>query len=219
VTIAKVAEGSSAVSRLAALGIEPHWLVNAVMAGEAEAQLCTDLDPPIARGLARFCRTVRRFREQAIPKGWGFDNRRNLSRTTNPSREFAVIAAAGNELTGLAGAEPSTKYGKGITVVEAVAQNMQLELDLAAVLPEGVDLEVDLEAAVGAGIATWVLLYHRDSEEIRLEVSLPAAMTGGFISRWSERIILPPIPAEPTVHIEELPAEYEVQVERRARPA
>ncbi len=200
--------------RLRELGVEPEWLTDAILAGEAEAMLCTLNDPPNFAGISRHAHTVRILREKAVPHGWKRENPRNSCRIVSPGREIAIIAASGNELTGLnQRQQPSTKYGKGVTLVDAVAANAQLEFDL------GLDPEL-LADDQATGIETWVLLYYRDKNQIRAELSRPESMVGGFIDQWAERIILAPISVEPSVFVEEPPAdEYDVTVERRERPA
>jgi hypothetical protein len=220
VATCEVLAGRPATDRLAQLGIKAEWLRNALLAGEAEARTSTYLDPPITAGIYRYSRVVRIFREQTTVEGWGFDNRRNQARTISPAREFAVIVAQGNEFTADPNAVPSNKYGKGVTVVDAVAHNEQLALDLQALLPDGVELEPKGTTAMAAGaFATWVLLYAVIDNEIRFELSQPAAMTGGFITRWSERILFTPLALDSTVMLDEPVDEYDVPVERRDRPA
>jgi hypothetical protein len=218
-TTCNVYEGQPAADRLAQLGIEQVWLKNAVLAGDAEARTCTRLDPPITGGILRYSRTNRVLREQTIPAGWHFDNRRNLARTINPSRQFAIVVAQGNEFTGDQDNLPITKYPKGITMIEAVASNEQLELDLQALLPEGVVLESEDASTERMILETWVLLSTIVDGEIHYELSRPVSMTGSHIDAWAERIIFAPLPVDPTIIIEEPADEYDVLVERRNRPA
>jgi len=219
-TTCNVLKGQSAADRLALLGIKPVWLQNALLAGDAEARTSTPLDPLITAGIYRYSRIVRVFREQTVnEENWTFDNRRNQPRTISPTREFAVIVAQGNEFTGDADAVPSNKYGKGVTVADAVVQNEQLALDLESLLPDGVELEPGETVTVNDGLTTWVLLYTAVDNEIRYELSQPNTMTGGFITGWSERILFASLALDATVLVEEPADEYDVPVERRDRPA
>jgi hypothetical protein len=176
-----------AVDRLAELGLSVEMVERVVRRADAEASICTLLDPPIMEGLTRWGRTNRFLREELLPVGWTFDNPRNLPRTIHPSGEFAIVATTGDELTGLLDLMPTTKYAKGYATVQAVETNGQLTLDFG---------DFDLGAADGqtrnAGeLLTWLMLFHVDDEGFRVELSLPDAIVEGRITSWAERIILP----------------------------
>jgi hypothetical protein len=187
---ARVRAEGEAVDRLAELGLTVELIERVVRRADAEASICTALDPPIMEGLTRWGRTNRFLREELLPVGWRFDNPRNLPRTIHPGGEFAIVAATGDELTGLADQLPATKYGKGDATVQAIEINDQLMLDFG-------DLGPGLDDGDGSGdMLTWFLLFHVDDEGFRVELSLPDAIVDGRITSWAERIILPVLPRE-----------------------
>ena len=132
---ARVLVESEASGRLAELGLTIELIERVVRRADAEASMCTALDPPIMEGLTRWGRMNRFLREELIPAGWRFDNPRNLPRTIHPSGEFAIVATTGDELTGLAGLLPATKYLKGDATVQAITVNEQLTLDFGDFAP------------------------------------------------------------------------------------
>ena len=189
---ARVLAGSEASGRLAELGLTIELIELVVRRADAEASMCTALDPPIMEGLTRWGRMNRFLREELIPAGWRFDNPRNLPRTIHPSGEFAIVATTGDELTGLAGLLPATKYLKGDATVQAIAVNEQLTLDFGD-FPPGPD---DIPAGGSGEMLTWFMMFHTDEEAFRVELSLPNAITDGRITSWAERIILPVFPRD-----------------------
>jgi len=188
----RVLVASAAVDRLAELGMTVELIERVVRRADAEASMCTKLDPPIMEGLTRWARMNRFLREELVPAGWWFDNPRNLPRTIHPSGEFAIVAATGDELTGLANLLPATKYLKGDATVQAVAINEQLTLDFG-----NFGLGLDDSRTEGPGdVLTWLLLFHLDEEGFRVELSLPDAIIDGRITSWAERIIMPVFPRD-----------------------
>lgn len=183
---------SEASGRLAELGLTIELIERVVRRADAEASMCTALDPPMMEGLTRWGRMNRFLREELIPAGWRFDNPRNLPRTIHPSGEFAIVAATGDELTGLAGLLPATKYLKGDATVQAIVINEQLTLDFDDFAPGPDDIPVG-----GSGeMLTWFMMFHTEEEAFRVELSLPNAITDGRITSWAERIILPVFPRD-----------------------
>jgi hypothetical protein len=181
-----------AVDKLTELGLSVEIIERVARRAEAEASMCTPLDPPIMEGLTRWGRMNRYLREELIPAGWRFDNPRNLPRTIHPSGEFAIVATTGDELTGLADLLPATKYAKGYATVRAVEINEQLILDFGDFDP-GPD---DSRAVEAGDLWTWFMLFHFDEDGFRVELSLPDAIADGRITSWAERIILPVFPRE-----------------------
>jgi hypothetical protein len=179
---------SQAVDRLTELGLTVSIIERVVRRADAEASTCTEFDPPIMEGLTRWARTNRYLREELVPLGWDYDNPRNLARTIHPDGQFAIVAATGDELTGLAGMLPTTKHAKGDATIHAVHANFeQLTLfELGGSLDDN-----------GDGLLTWFLLFHSEEHEFRAEVSLPNQIIEGRITGWAERIILPPFPRDP----------------------
>jgi hypothetical protein len=175
-----------AVDRLAELGLSVEIIERVVRRADAEAAACTALDPPIIEGLTRWGRTTRYLREELVPLGWTFDNPRNLARTIHPSGQFAIVAATGDELTGLANLLPTTKHVKGYATVHAVEANFE-QLSLFDIGPRSDD---------AGDLLTWLLLFHSDEDEFRAELSLPTQIIDGRITGWAERIVLPPFPRD-----------------------
>ena len=189
---AKVLVESEASGRLAELGLTIELIERVVCRADAEASMCTALDPPMMEGLTRWGRMNRFLREELIPAGWRFDNPRNLPRTIHPSGEFAIVATTGDELTGLAGLLPATKYLKGDATMQAIVINEQLTLDFDDFAPCPDDIPVG-----GSGeMLTWFMMFHTEEEAFRVELSLPNAITDGRITSWAERIILPVFPRD-----------------------
>lgn len=102
------------------------------------------------------------------------------------------MAATGDELTGLTGLLPATKYLKGDATVQAIVINEQLTLDFDDFAPGPDDIPVG-----GSGeMLTWFEMFHTGEEGFRVELSLPNAITDGRITSWAERIILPVFPRD-----------------------
>lgn len=200
-----------AVDRLGELGLDVPTIERVVRRADAEAATCTALDPPIIEGLTRWARTSRFLREELIPRGWTYDNPRNLARTIHPSGEFAVVAATGDVLTGVPHELPTTRYRKGDATIAAVQANEQLAFDFGDSWNS-----VLLDADAGA-LLTWFLLFYADDHEFRVEVSLPNRIDDGLITGWAERIILPPFPRAPQALREDEtgPDQVVVEVSRR----
>jgi hypothetical protein len=174
-----------AVDRLAQLGLSVDLIERVVRRADADVSTFTEFDPPIMLGLTRWGRVSRYLREELVPRGWSYDNPRNLARTIHPGGEFAIVAATGDELTGVTGLLPTTKYRKGDATAQAVAVNEQLTFDFG----DGFSEDVTGEAG---GLLTWFLLFFEDETEFRVELSLPDGIEDGRITSWAERIILPP---------------------------
>lgn len=206
-----------ALTRLEELGLDVGLIERVVRRADAEAGMCTELDPPIMEGMTRWGRTTRFLREELVPDGWGYDNPRNLARTIHPSGEFALVVATGDEFTGVPDVPPSTKYRKGEATAAAVSQNLQLAFDFPGFGDTGFGDPGDGDHP----LLTWFLLFYPDEHEFRAEVSLPAGIADGRISSWAERIILPAFPREPEPlfaggpAVPPAPARVVVEVSRR----
>ena len=175
-----------AVDRLAELGLSIDLVERVVRRADAEAAFCTAFDPPILEGLIRWARTNRFLREELVPRGWRFDNPRNLPRTIHPGGQFAIVATTGDDVTGLAALLPAPKYAKGDATARAVEVNEQLTLDFGDFDPGGLPPRDQL--------LTWLLLFHAGDDGFHVELSLPDRIDDGRITRWAERIVLPVFP-------------------------
>jgi len=176
--------------RLAELGVNEEALRNAVMRGQLEFASCTENHPRMFPAIAAWAETIAAVRENLAPLRWTRSELKNYSRAVDAAGHVAIAVAAGNEETGRAEGNPSTKTAKGARTVEAVVVNqVQLQLFENPAPPEAVDGK--------DGRVTWLLLMYRTESEIRCELSLPVAIgTDMRVSQWQERIILRSIPLD-----------------------
>lgn len=199
------------LTRLAALDLDEALLREAIDIGYQHAATCTSHDPPNLPGILAWAKPIRHLRDTLTPRGWGADDTRNYSTVVHPSGGFAVAVAAGTAATGRPDGRPTTRTPKGPATEEAVNRN---QLSLAELSPSSFDsppTQVELRQ-------TWLLLHHADAgaEEIRLELSLPDVIVGGYVTGWRERLVIEPLAQSITVEIEDDVEEITVDVRRRA---
>lgn len=174
--------------RLSYLDLALDVLWEAVMFGQGYAAECTSHDPPATRGFITWGKTNRMLRDLLVTKGWFQANAQNYATTVHKSGRWAIAVASGDSRTG-SDKSPSTRTEKGPATVQVIAVN---QLSFASV--PGSDPAWELRR-------TWLLLYYLEdeSDEVRAELSLPAAITPeGHITGWQERIILP-LPSDGTI--------------------
>lgn len=179
----------SGPERLPAFGLTVDVVASALGAADRESAHCSDLDPPILEGLLRWGRATRALREQLVPNGWAYDNPNNLARTIHPSGDFAVVLATGDEGTGLPGSGAGPRHARGSATEQAIHANGQLAFEFGSLL----HLVATGRPAGPDHLQTWFLLYYAEPEHFRAELSLPRGIDRGRITRWSERILLPPL--------------------------
>ena len=180
----------SGPERLVELDLTVGVVATALGAADLVSAQCTELDPPILEGLLRWGRATRALREQLVPHGWTYDNPNNLARTIHPSRDFAVVLATGDEGTGLPSTGAGPRHARGYATELAIHANGQLAFEFDSLLRLAT-----AGRSPGLGhLQTWFLLYYPEPEHFRAELSLPQGIDRGRITRWTERILLPPLP-------------------------
>lgn len=197
---------------LARLGLAVAPLVVAVNRGHLAAISRTSNDAPNAAGFYQWNETLRTLREELAAFEFTRSNTMGYSTALRGDKRMAIAVSSGDEGTGIACANPSTKQVKGPCTVAAVSSNMtQLELfpDLVLMPPTAPDAIECL---------TWILLFRASTKELRAELSLPVRVDeGGQIRAWRERIILPSQPLDATFTIPEpdFGPDVEIAIQRR----
>jgi hypothetical protein len=201
--------------RLDELGLKESVLKDAVKWGCGFVLDCTLNDPAQLPGILGWGKITRALRDSFVPLGWKVATHRSQALTVSADKSVAILVAGGDTLTGTASEiSPTTRSAKGPATKDAIAENQR---SFAEVSPEFAELEP-------TNTRTWVLLYCIDEEadEIRVELSFPRYIAdNGYVSTWSERVLLSPIPLEgrtPPDGGEEIHEEQEeISVTRRAR--
>lgn len=181
-------------TRLAELGLQEGSLRNAVEWAISHLSYCTSLEPPQGPGMIVWSKAVRALREALLPSGWTPDNRNGYPTVVSPDGRLAIAVATGSSRTGQSGTPfPTTKNPKGVLTEKAVIANVAGFRQLSL---EDSDAETAEEPIGVEARQTWVLLFDFDElvDLISLELSMPKAIDkSGFITSWSERILLKPI--------------------------
>lgn len=191
-----ISDAVEVAARLRALGLAPEALTDAVRMGQDARSSCTPNDPPSATGIHGWGRTVRGLREHTLPLGWSRFEENGIQGVITEDGSMVIAVSTGDEATGCVGLTPKTAYPKGLAIQAAVHDNWeQLSLfaqNITAIRKEPAPTRQSL---------LWLLMTHEDKVdlEVRFELSLPDAVGGDErVERWTERIILAPISADPT---------------------
>jgi hypothetical protein len=196
-------------ARLAELGLAAADFDVVLSGADAEARTWTALAPPVIAGMARWGKTNELLRARLVPRGWTYDDPRNMPRTISPARDVALVAATGDGATGRPGAAARNLYARGVETVRAIGRGDQLAFDYPGLEPPAPD-ELDI----------WLLLYNPAGDEIRAELSRPHSISpAGYVDSWAERILLPAIRlGQPAIAVPgpAVTGEVSVPVARRA---
>jgi hypothetical protein len=125
-------------------------------------------------------------------EGWTFSDDENIPRAVSPEGSVVITALQGDAQTGLRhGPDAQTRRPRKTGSLRIIRRNAQLLLE--AVLPE--DDEELLAEKLGPVLGpTWFLLYRREGDKVRSELSMAKGVTpSGTLLKWSERLILPEI--------------------------
>jgi hypothetical protein len=206
-TLVHDAAGVTGAARLAQLGLSAADFESVLAGADAEARTWTPLAPPVSTGMVRWGKTNELLRVRLVPRGWTYDDLRNLPRTISPAGDLAIVAATGDGATGRPDVTARNLYARGVETVRAIGRGDQLTFDYPGLEPPAAD-----------DLTIWLLLYHPAGDEIRAELSRPHSISpGGYVDSWAERILLPVVAlARPVVMTVPAEAGVTVPVTRRA---
>lgn len=177
-------------SRLYLLGLDEAVIEKIVLHGLAAKQACSPFSPTSYPGYTQWAETNIATRQFLAPKDWTPDDSHGFPRVVSPDGKIAITVSTGDENTGIATAEPRTKYPKGPETTSAVEVNSQM------VLP-GLALAKTPERAPASRRETWMVLVTTNDFELRYELSLPKGQDKeGRVVEWAERIVFDPIEIE-----------------------
>ena len=182
----------SDAERLAAMGLRAEIFETAARVHLADYFSCTEHDPPTFPPTAAWAGGNRSLRDQTVPI-WTAVNERNQPLIVNGDGTMAITALSGDENTGTE-ETPSTRSPKGRVTAEAVEVNYEQQSQFAFMEDPAALMESSKD---NPNRILWIFLIHRDfkKRELRSELSRPLEMSeDGYIDRWGDRIIFPPIP-------------------------
>jgi hypothetical protein len=184
--------------RLAELGLTRAPLLRAIEVGEAQRRNATAHDPMSAPGFDKWRYATRTLRDDLVPKGWRASHLDGLERVVHPRGHVHIVVMLGSAATGDRWRTPSSKYPRGPSSFAYVEMNTAQRYLFGAQEHERAKRRV--AAPEPSGVQTWTLLHFSSMEEVRCELSLPAAIGEDLrVHDWFERILLPPILIDPNV--------------------
>lgn len=183
----EVPDENAALHRLKELGVPLVAIQGAIRAGQLAADFCTASHPRTYPGMAAWGECTAALRQALGLLGWILNDEDNIPRVVSPDGSIVITCISGNDKTGLRDGAAGTRNPRrsaGLRVIRRNAQTEMIEL-----LPEG---ERGDELPVAG--KTWFLLYRRDKDTVRSELSLARGATDdGKLIEWRERLILPVI--------------------------
>lgn len=216
----EINEPDAVVKRLGQLHIPPDALLEAVRRGHLASSFVTKAHPVWFAGSVTNGETTGALRIALGGVGWSNNDDDNIARIISPEGDVIVCVVSGNSRTGLNGdgGEVQPRRKRGLAGIRLVTRNSQIAF--LELLPD--DDREKVYASLDAWGPTWFLLYYRDGDIVRSELSLARAISReGDLLEWSERLILTeidmlePVPRWKTDTTVEM-TDIDVPVERRA---
>lgn len=168
-------------ARLASMRLNRQLLIEVIRACVSEYGNCTDNDPPSARGYEPWRWGTRELRERLLPgdEGWLKDDTANLSSIRNDDLKLKIIMLNSDDVTGNPqhAIGPRNRLKKGILHERAIG-------GLTGWLP---NLPLPYKII---SHDVWYFCLHINGDKVLAELSKPAAIEGGYIRAWHERIII-----------------------------
>ncbi|OQZ94323.1 hypothetical protein BST10_18800 [Mycolicibacter algericus DSM 45454] len=159
----------------------------AIEAGEIAAGNKTTHHPVIAAGMSRWIDTVGVLRGRLARGPWVSSDPRNRPVSNHRELPYGLSTVGATEPTGIADhpSGPRAARRKGIGTAEAV------NLTIPWITVETLRQQEPVVDIGGPPSGNWFLLYYRDTDGVRAEISLPRGFEGGQFTGWIVRVILP----------------------------
>lgn len=192
----QIHHGAAADQRLRQLGLAADIMLGAARAGDLGRQECTVLHPRQSAGHRMWSDTTAALRGgcMALQAGWRPDRANNFETVVHPDRGIAIAVAGGDEFTGWRGTkDPRVNRKRGPMTIQRVNDNFRgMEPLFALSGPTHV-----AGAERTTPWTTWFFLIRATPEELWLELSQPIGLDrAGYVSEWTERILLPTLPVQ-----------------------
>jgi hypothetical protein len=208
--------GDAVFRRLKELGLPPEAVRESVREGYQRGDFVTDSHPVNYQGMVVWGEITGAFRGRMMVEGWAKNDEDCVPRIVSPDGRVVVVPVRGNSNTGVRNAHEqlSTRRPRGRAGVRIVRVNTQYALQL-----EEQGRERDFVPALDG---TWFLLYNREEDIVRMEVSYAKAISAsGALLEWVERLILPDLdlldfPTDRQGRDDGTPPEVDFVVTRRA---
>ena len=149
---------------------------------------CTDNDPLSAPGWMSWKEGTRRLRELGRSHGFENTNEDQIPWVSNLSQGIRFAVANTDAETGLAGRGPQNNSRKGAATDRVIAENEALLFSEAELSRNVVALS---QARQHPGIVvSWYLCVYTNGETMRVELSCPTVIEGGYFVDFHERLVL-----------------------------
>ncbi|MBF6236295.1 hypothetical protein IU474_04275 [Nocardia otitidiscaviarum] len=190
-----VIEPPDAPAYLAHMGIQVSDVIEAVAAGDTWAGNMTGNHFPVtAAGLARWIYVVGTVRERlSATKLWVPNDPKNRPISQRKDGSYTLSVVGGNEVTGRIDhpGGPSAARKRGRATEEAVKNGAVPLITVEALRAlQGTTSTHDSDLRKQPPSGNWFLVYYRDDDAVRVEVSLPRGFDNGQFTGWIVRVIL-----------------------------
>ena len=191
----EIIPAAEAKTYLASMGIPLEAVYHALKTGEIEASNTSKYAPLTAAGTKRWIAVVEVARRMLDEKeNWVRSDAQNRPIAVSSSKEYTLAFVGGNAETGDPRPEANPKAARRKGPATERAHKIE---QLSIVLPESITGEIERAENVEherPRIGNWVLLYYRDKEEIRCEISFPSGVEDGQFTGWFVRVLLESLP-------------------------
>jgi hypothetical protein len=176
-----------AAEYLSQMDIDITDVRQAIEAGDIAAGNKTKHHPVIAAGMSRWLDTVGVLRARLARGQWVSSDPRNRPVSDHRKLPYGLSTVGATEPTGIADhpSGPRAARRKGIGTAEAVNSTIPL------ITVETLRRQEPAAVSGAPPAGNWFLLYYRDNDVVRAEISLPLGFAGGQFTCWVVRVILP----------------------------
>lgn len=191
------------------IGIEVGVIEGAIEAGAADAAMVTAHNAASSYGYRFWDGLVASLRDQLVPRGWMSERPGQLEVVRRADNRLQITGSLGDDAVGVESGDPNCRHDKGESTDAAVRVN---QLTLAGASNGDPSWQPML---------TWWILYRFSGvaeRRVTAELSLPREGSGGRITDWAVRLLLPTFDLDggefDRVELPEAPAPVDFTVRR-----
>lgn len=164
------------------IGVEVAVIEAAIDAGAADAAMVTTHNAASSYGYRFWDGLVASLRDQLVPRGWRSERPGQLEVVRRSDNRLQITGSLGDDSVGVESGDPNCRHDKGEATDAAVRVNQLTLAGLSNGDPGWLPM------------LTWWVLYRFSGpaeRRVTAEVSLPREGSGGRITDWAVRLLLP----------------------------